>query len=142
MLTRWYYTGIIIYVNNFPITWFGNQENNVETSSFGYEFIVLNITTNMIKYLRHKLRIFLVPIDVPADVFCDNKTVVTNSSVTKSFLSENLNSICYHKVQKAQTAGTIRIGWIEGEYNKYYISTKIKISTKRRHELIGTIFNE
>ena len=114
----------------------------METSSFGYEFIVLNITTNMIEYLRHKLRVFQLPIDFPADVFCDNKTVVTNSSVTKSFLSENLSSICFHKVHKAQTAGTIRIGWIEGEYNKYYISTKIKISTKRRHELIGTIFNE
>ena len=71
-----------------------------------------------------------MPIHVPADVLYDNKALVINSSVTKSVFSKKHNSICYHRLQEAQTAGTMRVGCIDGEYNKSDISTKTKISTK------------
>ena len=96
----------------------------------------------MIKELGYKLYVFWVPIDGPADVFCDNQPVVSNVSIPYSVINKKHNSICYHRVQEAHKAGTIRVGWIPGEYNKADIGTKTKIPTKRRYELLNSIFNE
>ena len=65
---------------------------------------------------------FGVAIDGPADVFFDNQSVVTNVSIPSSFLKKKHNSICYHKFWEVHTDGTIRVGWIPGEYNKFDIS--------------------
>ena len=74
---------------------------------------------------------FRVPIDGPADVFCDNQSVVTNVSIPSYVLNKKQNSICYHRVREVHTSGTIQVGWISGEYNKADICTKTKIPTKR-----------
>jgi hypothetical protein len=122
--------------------WYSKKQNTVESASFGSEFIALRIATDMIEGMRYKLRMFGIEINGPANVFCDNKSVVTNASVPTSVLNKKHNSICYHRVREAHTAGTIRVGWIQGEYNKADIATKTTISTKRRHELVDTIFTE
>ena len=114
----------------------------MESSSFGSEFIALRIAVDMIESLRYKLRCMGIPIEGPAEVLCDNKSVVVNSSVPASVLNKRHNAICYHRVREAYTAGTIRVGWIQGGYNKAYIGTKTTIPTKRRYELISTIFTE
>ena len=96
----------------------------------------------MLEGLRYKLRMFGVPIDGPADAFCDNQPVVTNVSITSYVLNKKHNSIFYHRFREAHTAGTIQFGWIPGEYNKSDIGTKTTIHTKRRYELLNLIFNE
>ena len=83
-----------------------------------------------------------VPIDGPADVFFDNQSVVTNSSIPYSVLNKKHNSIYYHRFWEAHTAGMIRVGWILGDYNKADIGTKKTIPMKRRYELLNSIFNE
>jgi hypothetical protein len=66
----------------------------VESSSFGSEFVALRIATaEMIEGLRYKLRMFGIPVDGPADAFCDNKSVTTNSTVPTSMLNKRHNSI-------------------------------------------------
>ena len=84
---------------------------------------------------------FGVPINGATNMFCDNKSVVTNSSIPSSVLNKKRNSICYHRVREAQAAGTIRVAWIDREYNKADIATKTTINTKRRYELVGSIFD-
>ena len=74
---------------------------------------------------------FGVPINGPADVFFDNQLVVTNISIPSYVLNKKQNYICYHRFREAHTAGTIRVVWIPGEYNKADIDTKKKIPTKR-----------
>ena len=76
----------------------------------------------------------VVPIGGPADVFCDNKSVVTNVSFPSSVLNKKHNSIFYHRFREAHTAGTIRFGNISGEYNKADIGTKKILPTKRQYE--------
>ena len=95
----------------------------------------------MTEALRYKLRMFGVPIEGTTDVFCDNKSVVTNASVPTSILNKKHNSICYHRVREAQAAGTLRVGWIEGEYNKADLATKTTLSTSRRYALTASIFD-
>ena len=75
------HSGIIIYVNNEPIIWYSKHQNTVESSSFGSEFITLRIFTDMIEALRYKLRFLGILVEGPAEVFCDNMSVVNNPSI-------------------------------------------------------------
>ena len=93
LLTRESQTGIIIFVNNYPIVWYSKRQNTVESSRFVSEFIALWIATEMIEGLSYKIRIFRVAIDGPADVFCDKQSVVTNVSIPSSVLNKKHNSI-------------------------------------------------
>ena len=141
MANRRSHTGILIYVNNAPITWYSKRQNTVESSSFGSEYIALRICTEMIEALRYKLRTFGIPIDGPADVFCDNQSVVTNSSVPASVLNKRHNAICYHSVREVQAAGIIRIGWIDGKFNLADLFTKTTLAGNVKHGLVMNIFN-
>lgn len=135
------HSGILIYVNNAPIIWYSKRQNTVESSSFGSEYIALRICTEMVEALRYKLRCFGIPIDGPAEVFCDNQSVVTNSSVPSSVLNKRHNAICYHQVREAQAAGTIMVGWIKGEYNLADLFTKTTMTGDLKHRLVHNIFN-
>ena len=43
--------------------------------------MALRISVEQLEALRYKLRMFRVPIDGPADVYCDNQSVVDGSSL-------------------------------------------------------------
>lgn len=141
LVNRRSHSGILIYLNNSPILWYSKRQNTVETSSFGSEYIALRICTEMVETLRYKLRCFGIPLDAPADVFCDNKSVVLNSSVPASALNKRHNAICYHRVREAQAAGTIRVGWIEGKFNLADLFTKTTIASNVRHGIVEGIFH-
>ena len=89
----------------------------VESSSFSSEYVALRICIEIIEALRYKLQCFRIPIDGPAEVFCDNQSVVTNSSVPLSVLNKIHNAICYNRVRETQVVETIMVEWISGEYN-------------------------
>jgi hypothetical protein len=124
LVTRRSHTGILIFCNKAPILWFSKRQNTVETSTFGFEFIAAKIAVEMIEGLRYKLRMFGVPIDGPANVYCDNNSVVTNSARPESTLKKKHNAIAYHKVREAIAQGTIRIAKEPGETNLADILTK------------------
>jgi len=114
----------------------------VESSSFGSEYIALRICTEMVGALRYKLRCFGVPIEGACDVLCDNRSVVTNSSVPTSVLNKRHNAICYHRVREAQAAGVIRVGWIEGKENVADLFTKTTLSNESKRRFVKSIFDE
>jgi hypothetical protein len=59
--------------------------------------------------MRYKLRMFGVPIDGPAQVYCDNQGVVKNTSIPESVLSKKHNAINYHAVREAAAAGVLQV---------------------------------
>ena len=75
VVTRWSHSGILIFLNMAPISWFSKKQNTVELSTFSSEFVALRIATELIILLRYKLSMFSVPINGPANVFCDNEAV-------------------------------------------------------------------
>ena len=91
----------------------------------------LSSTGSLIVALRYKLRMFGVPIDGPADVFCDNRGVVKNVSIPESTLMKKHNSINYHTVQEAAAAGILRVGKEDGETNLADLLTKVLNGEKR-----------
>jgi len=124
LVTRRSHTGILIFCNRAPILWYSKRQNTVETSTFGSEFIAAKIAVELIEALRYKLRMFGIPIDGPANVYCDNNSVVINSSRPESTLKRKHNAIAYHKVRESIAQGTIRITKEPGESNLADLLTK------------------
>jgi hypothetical protein len=104
VITRRSHTGIFLFVQNAPVIWFSKQQNTVEAPTFSSEFVTLRICKELIVALRYKLRMFGVPIDGPANVFCDKRGVVRNASLPESMLMKKHNTINYHAVQEAAAA--------------------------------------
>ncbi len=70
--TRKSHPGFIIFANRDPITWFSKRQSTVETSTFSAEFMAMKSCINaIVEGLRFKLRMFGVPIDGPAHIFCN-----------------------------------------------------------------------
>ena len=112
-------------VNRAPILWFSKRQNTVETSTFGSEFVALKTAVEMVEGMNHKLRMMGVPLDGPANVFCDNESVVKNSTKPESTLKKRHNAIAYHRCREAQAAGIIRIAFENGETNLADLFTKL-----------------
>jgi len=54
-VTRRSHSGILIYCNSAPIMWYSKVQATLETSTFGSEFVVLRIATELIEALCYKL---------------------------------------------------------------------------------------
>ena len=136
--TRRSHTGILIYLNNAPISWYSKRQNTVESSTFGSEFNALRISVDKIQALRYKLRTFGVPVTLPTEIYCDNKSVTINSTIPESTLSKKHNSVCYHRVREAVASRMVRIAWLEGDVNYADLFTK-PLSISRRVMLLRGI---
>jgi hypothetical protein len=67
---------------------------------------------------------FGIPINSPANVFCDNQSVVPNSTVPTSQLKKKHNSIAYHRVRESVAAKVIRIAKVDSKENLADLLTK------------------
>ncbi len=132
VITRRSHTGIIVYVQNAPIIWFSKRQNTVEASSFGSKFAALQIAKDMLVALRYKLRMFGVPIDGPANEFCDNNGIVKNTTIPESMLAKKHNAINYHVVCEAVAAKILRVGKEDGMTNLADLFTKVLTADRRR----------
>ena len=79
----------------------------------------------------HKLRMFGVPTDGPANICCDNEAVYKNTVIPESTLKKKHHSIAYHRCREAVAAGK------QGtEKNLEDLFTKV-LSSTRRYVLLG-----
>lgn len=137
-ITRRSRTGIIIFVNMAPISWLSQRQATVEASTFGSEFVAMRHATEQIKALRYKLRMFGVPLEGPANVFCDNASVVMNSSNPESTVKKKHHSIAYHIVRETVAMGAALVHKVETGYNLADLFTKVLHPEKKR-ELLSWI---
>jgi hypothetical protein len=124
-VTRRSHTGVLIFVNRAPILWYSKAQNTVETSTFGSEFIATKIAVELLEGLRYKIRMFGVPLEGAANLFCDNQSVVLNATVPSSTLKKKHNAIAYHRVREAIAAKTVRVAKVLGEKNLADLFTKL-----------------
>ena len=101
--------------------------------------MALIIATELLVSLIYKLRMFGIDIDGPADVFCDNQSVMENVTLPQLVLNKRHKVICYHRVREAQDAYVIIVVWIQGEYNQAELRTKTTLSTNIRYKLVNEI---
>jgi hypothetical protein len=124
VVTRRSHTGILIYLQNTPILWHSRRRNTIETSTFGSEFVALHCARDLTVALRYKLRMFGIPINGPAFVYCDNQGVVKNVTIPESVLSKKHNTINYHAVREAVAANILRVAKEESSTNLADLLTK------------------
>ena len=135
-VTRRLHTEVLKKLQNALTIWYSKRQNTVESSTFGSEFVAMQIAKDMAIALRYKLRMFGIPIDGPADVFCDNQGVVKNTSLPESVLSKKHNAINYHAVREAVAAGIMRVAKEDGETNLADLLTK-SLNLPKRKRLLG-----
>jgi hypothetical protein len=138
LVTRRSHTGIIIFLNRSPTLWYSKRQNTVESSTFGSEFVALRTAVELIIGLRYKLRMFGIPINGPANVFCDNQGVVHNSTIPESTLTKKHNAICYRRVREAAAAEIVRIAKEDTKTNLADALTK-PLPREDRGRLFGAI---
>ena len=124
-MTRRSHTGVIIFVNRAPILWYSKRQNTVETSTYGSEIIALKTAIEMVEGLRYKLRMFGIPIDGPTGMFCDNDSVVKNTTRPESTLKKKNQAVAYHKARESMAANVIRISKEKGDTNVADLLTKL-----------------
>ena len=124
MVTRRSITGIIVFVNGTPIRWYCKQQNTVESSTYGAEFVAGRIATEMAIELRYTFRMLGVPIDGPVLLLGDNRGMIQNASMMSSQLKKKHNAIAYHRVRECVAANIIQLGFVRSENNFADICTK------------------
>ena len=124
-------TGILIFLNRAPIHWYSKQQTSVEASTFGAEFCALKVSVELLEAMRYKLRMFGIPIDGPANVYCDNEAVYKSTVVPESTLKKKHHSIAYHRCREAVAAKTIRVAKQGTEKNLADLFTKMLTSIRR-----------
>lgn len=92
--------------------------------------MALRICKELNVALRYKLRMFRVPVEGPANVFCDNPGVVKNMSMPESTLTKKHQSLNYHMVREAAAASILRVGKEDGVTNLVDILTKSLVGKK------------
>ena len=72
----------------------------------------------------------------PARIFCDNETVVKNSSLVESTLNKKHSSIAYHYVRWNVAAGIALLAWIASGENiaDTYTKALAKVVRDRLYE--------
>ena len=123
---------ILIYFCRAPIIWYIKKQNTVESITFRQEIVGMPTEMDLTKGLRNKLRIIGVPIDRPTLVFCDNKLVVTNTSVPTSALQQKHLGVCYHAIIESFAAIIHWIAYIAGEFNPVDVPTKLLTAAVKR----------
>ena len=130
------HTGYIIFINRAPILWFSKRQNTVETSAFSSEMIAIKTCMEAIQALRYKLKMFGVPLMGPTEVFCDNNSLVLNTSNVESKLNRKHNSLAFHAIRWSVAAEIMRVAWIDGRENISDAMTKI-LSKEDKEYLFG-----
>ena len=74
---------------------------------------------------------FGAPINEPAKVFCDNKSVVESSGIPESILKKKHCPITYHCVREEIAAGVLLVYYEKSKYNLADLLTKILTANKR-----------
>ena len=137
VVTRRSHTGILVFVQNSPILWVSCRQSTVETSTFGSEFVALRHAKDVVVALPYKLRMFGIPLERPAQVYCNYQGVVKNTSIPESVLSKKNNAINYHAVREAAAAGVLQVHKEDTATNLAFFTKVLPID--RRRELMGSI---
>ena len=89
----------------------------------------------LVMELRYNLRIIVVPIDGPAIVFEENKSVLNGASIPESKLSRKHMGICYYDVRESYCSGICKVGFVNGTQNVANCSINILSGSSKEMEV-------
>ena len=89
-----------------------------------------------VRGLRYKLRMLGIPVDEPAFVFGDNKSVLANTSVPGSTIKKKMNSLSYHFIREGCTRDKWHTAYVNTHENCADLRTKPLPSGDKRSKFI------
>ena len=110
-------SGLLIDVNTILVQWFFKKQLTVKTSVFGTEFVNMKEDIDVLKGLKHKLRMMGIPISGPLYIYGDKMPVVHNTSRPELVLRKKSNAVCYHTVCESITMGESLVGHVPSGKN-------------------------
>ena len=113
-----------IFLNGTPVDWYSKRQNTVETATYGSEFVAARIATNQIIDLRVTLRYLGVPVVEKSNLFGDNQSVVTSSTIPHSSLNKRHNALSYHRVWEAIAGKILAFFHVNGKTNPSDVLSK------------------
>ena len=123
-LTRRSVTGIVLLVNNTPLTWMSKRQKTVETSTYGSELVAARIATDLIIEWRYKLRMLGIVLEDTSMLVGDNMSVVVNTTLPSSALKKKHQACNYHRIREAIAGRIIDFGHIDTNDNVADLCTK------------------
>jgi hypothetical protein len=123
-VTRRSVTGILLLLNNTPVSWISKRQKTVETSTYGSEMAASRIAVEMIISLRYMLHMLGVRIEESSLLIGDNMSVVLNTTIPASALKKKHQACNYHKIRECIASGIIRYGHIKSGDNVADLLTK------------------
>ena len=110
-------TGIVGLVGRTPVDWSAQRQASVQTATFGAELNGLKSAVERAVAIRYHLRSMGVKVGTPTTIYCDNKAVVTNTTVAGSSLGKKYLALAYHFCREHFAADVVDIRWVDGKYN-------------------------
>ena len=124
MVTRRSVTGILVLLNNTPISWYLKRQKTVESSTYGLELIASRIAVEKIIELRYFINMLGCNLEPCSMLLGDNMAVVLNTTIPSSALKKKHQACNYHKVRESIAGGFIKYGHIRSDDNMADILTK------------------
>ena len=123
-LTRRSVTGIIILLNNTPISWYSKRQKTVESSTYGSELVASRLAVEQLIALRYSLTMLGCNLEPSSLMLGDNMAVVLNTTIPSSAIKKKHQACNYHKIRESIAAGFIQFAHIRSETNMADILTK------------------
>ena len=138
-MTRRSRTGFLVFLNSSLIYWTSKKQTTIETSSFGSEFSAMKSATEYVRGLRYKLRAMGIPVNNPAYIYGDNKSVLANSTAPESQLKKKSNSVAYHHCREGVALDEWRTAYICTDENMSDLMTKCLPGGKKRDYFVSKL---
>ena len=130
----------MIFMNMAMIKWHTKKQATVEGVFFGAEFGAMKQGVEALRGIRFKLQMMGVKIDGPTYVYCDNMSVIHNTSKPESVLKKKSNSVCYHFVREAVAMRDFLTTHVPTARNWDDLLTKVLCGKKRQELVQGVLF--
>jgi hypothetical protein len=129
-----------MYLNRSPVYWLSKRQDAVKPSTYASELNALKLATEKIEAQRYKLWMFGILIDGPAEVRCDNLSIVYNTSRPESQLKKKNEFINYNYIQERVAMGVLRVYHIATNENLADCLTKLQPGIKRIEQVKSILY--
>ena len=117
-------TGIVLLINNTPMTWMSKRQVTVETSTYGSEMVASRIAVDLIIEFRYKLRMLGMRLEDTSVMSGDDMSVVLNTTLPSSQLKKKHQSCDYHRIREMIAAKVVKYGHVISSENVADVATK------------------
>jgi len=117
-------TAILHFFNQTPIDWFSKKQSTVNTATYGAEGDAARTAIEQQRSNKLTLMYLGVPIDGPALLLGDNKTIVDNTTTPHGKLHKRHLMLSYHYVRESIASGSYKYAFVSGKDNLSDILSK------------------